>query len=236
MSQVIVSTFYKFQKISDTKILKCSLAQFCFQHNLKGTILIAEEGVNATISGQKADLDLFYKNLEKKHGIKLENIKESVSQFVPFEKMKVKIKDEIVKMGIKEVDGANPGIYVKPEKWDDFIQQDDVVLVDTRNTYEINEGTFEKAINPNTKAFRDFPQWFLDNLDKFEGKKIAMCCTGGVRCEKSTAYVKTLGFEQVYHLEGGILNYLKKLGSDGKTWKGSCFVFDERVLVNEADA
>lgn len=229
---IVISTFYKFTPISNCQEVKNSLLSLCNSQQIKGTILLAEEGINATISGSREAISHFYQELEKRFAITLSNIKESFNEQHPFEKMKVRIKQEIVRIGIKEVDGSNPGHYVKPEDWDRFIQQGDVIVIDTRNDYEIEMGSFEKAINPHTAYFRDFPKWFEENMDQFAGKKVAMFCTGGVRCEKSTAYVKSKGIDEVYHLDGGILNYLEKMGNKGKTWHGNCFVFDERIALN----
>jgi UPF0176 protein len=232
-NQIVISTFYKFIDLPNFKSIKEPLISFCIKHGLKGTILLAEEGINSTISGTRESINSLYKELEERYNIVLSNIKESFLDYYPFEKMKVRLKKEIVTMGVPKISGKNAGYYVTPEEWDDFISQPDVVLIDTRNKYEVSLGSFKGAINPLTNHFRDFPTWFDQHQEKFAGKKIAMCCTGGVRCEKSTAYVKSKGIENVYHLEGGILNYLEKKGNSDNNWYGECFVFDERIAVDK---
>lgn len=228
----IVSTFYKFTPLSNYKEVQPKLLEICYKNQLLGTILLAKEGINATISGTRDGLDNFYSLLISEFGIKLTNIKESLNTNMPFEKMKVRLKKEIVRIGMEEIDGNDAGHYVAPEDWDEFILRDDVILIDTRNKYEIGCGSFQKAIDPQTRFFREFPKWFDDNIEQFKNKKVAMFCTGGVRCEKSTAFAKTRGITDVYHLDGGILNYFEKVGSNSRTWHGECFVFDDRIAVD----
>ncbi|MBN9565328.1 MAG: hypothetical protein J0G29_04445 [Alphaproteobacteria bacterium] len=227
-----ISTFYKFQELPHYQSLKQLLLDFCIQQDLKGSILLANEGINATIAGTREAIDAFYHELTTNHGITLHNAKESFLNYKPFGKMKVRLKKEIVKLGLPHVNGQDAGTYIKPAEWDDFISRDDVVVIDTRNNYEIALGTFKDAIDPQTRFFNEFPSWFEANKEQFQSKKIAMCCTGGIRCEKSTAYLKSLGLTDVFHLEGGILNYLEKMGHNGQTWQGDCYVFDERVAVD----
>lgn len=235
IGSVVVSTFYKFFNNFMYKEVKDVLKNFCLENNIKGIIIMAEEGLNATISGSRDSLDRFFEYIKKTLGCEFNNIKESNIDYHPFNKIKVKIKREIVTLGMPEISGLDAGIRVKPEEWDSFISRDDVILIDTRNEYETVLGSFKGAIDPKTENFRDFPKWFEDNRSNFEGKKIAMCCTGGVRCEKSTAYLKSIGIQEVYHLEGGILNYLMKIGKEAKTWYGDCFVFDKRIAVDKTN-
>ncbi len=231
-NQIVITTFYKFIDLPNFELIKEPLRIFCVKKNLKGTILLASEGINATISGLREDIDSFYQELKNQYDIVLTNIKESFAGKRPFYKMKVRLKKEIVTLGVPGVDGTNSGRYVKAEEWDDFIAGSDVILIDTRNKYEINLGSFKGAVNPMIEHFRDFPKWFDDNIDQFKGKKVAMFCTGGVRCEKSTSFAKFRGINDVYHLDGGILGYLEKNTDKVKSWYGDCFVFDDRVAVD----
>ncbi len=231
-NQIVITTFYKFIDLPAFESIKEPLLAFCVEKNLRGTILLASEGINATISGLREDIDAFYQELKSQYDITLTNIKESFAGKRPFYKMKDRLKKEIVTLGVPGVSGTNAGHYIKAEEWDDFIAGDDVILIDTRNKYEINLGSFKNAVNPMTEHFRDFPKWFDDNLERFKGKKVAMFCTGGVRCEKSTSFAKARGVNDVYHLDGGILGYLEKLGDQAKSWYGDCFVFDDRVAVD----
>ena len=233
MDKVIVTTFYHFINLPNFEILKMPLMDFCNSYKLKGTILLAKEGVNSTISGDRVGIDALYVYLNSEIGIKNLVYKESINEDQPFGKMKINLKKEIVALGVEDLDVEGlKGEYIAPKDWDSFIQRDNVIVIDTRNKYETLLGTFENAIDPNTASFRQFPKWVEDNLAKVEkSKKIAMFCTGGVRCEKSTAFLKSKGFENVYHLEGGILKYFED--TDAKAWNGSCFVFDDRVALNK---
>ena len=232
MNQVTVTTFYHFINLTNIEALKGHLLVFCLKHELKGTILLAQEGINATVSGSREGINAIYQYIVEQMGIKNLVYKESLNAEQPFRKMKVNLKKEIVALGIENLDVENlKGEYIAPKDWDNFITQDDVMLIDTRNKYETFLGSFVKAIDPQTSTFRQFPQWTIDNLSEVDKeKKIAMFCTGGVRCEKSTAYLKSQGFKNVYHLEGGILKYLED--TEAKTWHGSCFVFDNRVALD----
>lgn len=233
-NQTVVSTFYKFFDFPCFETAKEPLKQFCENQELKGTILLADEGINSTISGSRDGLDNLYKYLHDHLGIDLDNIKESTCPQKPFGKMKVRLKEEIVTLRAGRIDvNSTKGEYIEPQYWDEFISRDDVVLIDTRNQYEINLGTFEGAIDPETQNFRDFPAWLEGNREKLVGKKVAMCCTGGVRCEKSTAFMKKEGFEEVYHLKGGIINYFQKTENKAGKWKGKLFVFDDRFIIDE---
>ena len=231
--EIVVAAFYCFKNIDDIINLKDKLIVLCNENNMKGTILIAPEGINSTISGTKLAIDKL-KNFLLNNGFGSMEYKESIADNYPFKKMKIRIKKEIVTIQ-DSLDVENmKGKYVTPDKWDEFISSDDVILIDTRNDYEVLEGTFEGAINPHTKSFSEIKDWLKDNCGLFKGKKLAMTCTGGIRCEKSTAYVRqALGHNEVYHLKGGILQYLKDTNNTNGKWQGKCFVFDERFAVDE---
>lgn len=230
--EIVISTFYKFFDNPNFEEIRLPLKEYAQSIDIKGIIIMAKEGLNATISGTKENTDLFFAHMKKRYGFSFNNIKTSFLDYYPFLKMKVKAKKEIVTLKMPEISGKDAGHYVKAQDWDSFIAQDDVVLIDTRNAYEIAIGTFQNSINPHTEEFCQFPLWFETHKENFKNKKIAMCCTGGVRCEKSTAYLKSLGLKEVYHLEGGILKYLEELGDKAKMWQGDCFVFDHRIAVN----
>lgn len=233
MQEYIISSFYKFVNISDSEELRTKLLQCCNKNKLKGTILIASEGINATLVGLREEINLFYDFLVQLPYFHDVQFQESKSWFQPFQKIKIRIKKEIVAFKVDNLNLTQNGKYVSPEDWSQFIQQDDVVLIDTRNYYEIALGTFKNAINPSTNNFSDLPNWIEKNLNKNDyQKKIAMFCTGGIRCEKSTTYLKNLGYKNVYHLKGGILNYLSKTKNQSNAWQGDCFVFDDRIALN----
>lgn len=229
----VVTAFYHFMNLPNYESMKEPLLSFCKSQDLKGTILLAGEGVNSTISGERESIDALYAYLKQEIGIKKLVYKESSHEEQPFKKMKINLRKEIVALGIGTLDVENlKGEYISPDKWDDFTQQEDVIVVDTRNRYETLIGSFEKAIDPDTANFKQFPRWVQENFsEKDKDKKIAMFCTGGIRCEKSTAYMKSQGFKNVYHLEGGILKYFED--TNAETWNGSCFVFDDRVALNK---
>ena len=200
--------------------------------NVRGTLLLAREGINGTISGSDSAINkiLDYLNADKR--LSDLEYKFSYSETVPFKRLKVKLKKEIVTLGIADIDPTySVGTYVKAKDWNELISDPEVVLIDTRNNYEFEIGSFKGAINPNTETFRQFPSYTKNNLEKYRNKKIAMFCTGGIRCEKSTAYLKAEGFENVYHLQGGILKYLEEVEEEESLWEGECFVFDDRVAV-----
>lgn len=226
-----VATFYRFIKLSNYYDMKDEIKAACDGLNLKGTILLAEEGINATISGTKNAIHSIFDFLNSDFRLKDLTWKESCSSYQPFSKMKVRLKKEIVNLGVNDLDISLRGEYLEPEDWDDFTAQSDVLVIDTRNEYEIKLGRFKNAINPNTQCFRDFPKW-AESLTANKDLKVAMYCTGGIRCEKSTAYMKSLGFKNVYHLKGGILSYLEKNNNKNNMWQGDCFVFDDRVAVD----
>ena len=237
LNEYIISTFYKFLELKSYKDFKIKFDIFLYKTKIKGTILLAEEGVNGTISGSASDLKKFFIFLDKFIQFKDIFPKFSSSNKNPFLRMKVRLKKEIVTIGIPEVSPSKlVGKYVGVEKWNKLLNETDTMIIDTRNEYEVSIGTFKNSINPKIKSFRDFPMWAKKNLiDKKIPKtsKIGMFCTGGIRCEKSTSYLKQIGFENVYHLDGGILKYLENVKSNENEWKGDCFVFDYRVSLNK---
>lgn len=233
MSKFVVCALYKFVALEDYKAIREPLTQVLLDNDIKGTLLLAIEGINGTVSGSREGIDALLAWLNSDSRLNPISFKESLHETQPFYRTKVKLKKEIVTMGVEGIDPRKTvGTYVKPADWNALISDPDVVLIDTRNDYEIEIGTFENAVNPNTETFREFPEYVKDNLDPEKNKKVAMFCTGGIRCEKSTAYLKEQGFEEVYHLEGGILQYLEDVPESDSMWKGDCFVFDNRVAVN----
>ena len=238
LDKYIISTFYKFLVLENYKELKIEFDKSLSKTNIKGTILLANEGVNGTIAGSESDLKKFFLYIDKFSQFKDITPKFSSSNKNPFLRMKVRLKKEIVTIGIPEVSPSNlVGKYLNVEEWNEFLNESNSMIIDTRNNYEVSIGTFKNSINPKIKSFRDFPKWVQKNLiDKKVTKKakIGMFCTGGIRCEKSTSYLKQLGFENVFHLDGGILKYLENVKSDENEWKGECFVFDYRVSLNNS--
>ena len=238
LDKYIISTFYKFLVLENYKELKIKFDKYLSKTDIKGTILLANEGVNGTIAGSESDLKKFFLYMDKFSQFKDINPKFSSSNKNPFLRMKVRLKKEIVTIGIPEVSPSNlVGKYLNVEEWNEFLNESDSMIIDTRNDYEVSIGTFKNSINPKIKSFRNFPNWVQKNLiDKKVSKKskIGMFCTGGIRCEKSTSYLKQLGFENVFHLDGGILKYLENVKSDENEWKGECFVFDYRVSLNDS--
>jgi UPF0176 protein len=215
-------------------VLRIDLLEKCLVWGLRGTILVASEGLNATVAGSRQGLDLLLKRLHQHPEIGNFSYQESTTDEAPFERMKVKLKQEIVTLGRPEVNPAQQevGTYITPQDWNRLITDPDVVLIDARNDFEVELGTFKGAENPQTHAFRELPDYVATHLDPARHKKVAIFCTGGIRCEKATAYMLKQGFEQVYHLKGGILNYLKIVPEDASLWQGDCFVFDDRVAVD----
>jgi UPF0176 protein len=228
----VVAALYKFVRLPDYQQLRDKLYEFMVLHKVKGTLLLAEEGINGTICGCRAGIDAVKGWLDADDRFAGMSYKESFSEEQAFYRTKVKLKKEIVTMGVEGVDPAHiVGTYLKGEAWNQVISDPDTIVIDTRNDYEVAIGTFKNAINPNTTSFREFPRWAAENLDKSKHKKVAMFCTGGIRCEKSTAYLKEQGFDEVYHLDGGILKYLEEVPEQQSLWQGECFVFDQRVAV-----
>ncbi len=233
MSNYVVTALYKFVRLENFEQLQKPLLKVMEDNEVRGTLLLALEGINGTIAGSEQGINTVLNWLKSDERLNTISHKESYTDNAPFKRSKVKLKKEIVTMGIEGIDPLQVvGTYVKPKDWNALISDPDVVLVDTRNDYEIEIGTFENAIDPKTKTFREFPQYVADNLDAKKHKKVAMYCTGGIRCEKSTAYLKEQGFEEVYHLEGGILKYLEEVPQEETMWQGECFVFDDRVAVD----
>lgn len=230
---IVVAAMYRFVTLDNYQEIRDPLKAFCDEHEIKGTLLLAQEGINGTVAGTREGIDALLAYLKSDPRLAELEHKESFDEAQPFYRMKVKLKKEIVTMG---VDGIDPnevvGTYVKPKDWNDLISDPDVLLLDTRNDYEVEVGTFEHAVNPDTKIFREFPGYVRENVDKTKHKKVAMFCTGGIRCEKASAFMKKEGFEEVYHLEGGILKYLEEVPAEESMWKGECFVFDNRVTVD----
>ena len=236
----LTAALYKFVELPDFADLQLPLLAFCEAHGIKGTLLLAPEGINGTIAGLPDDVHAVLAYLHSDPRLKELDHKESWASTMPFYRLKVRLKKEIVTLGVPDVHPAlNAGQYVKPGEWNALIDQPEVVLVDTRNDYEVAIGTFAGAVNPATASFSELPAWVEresqsgGTLAEVNGvkPKVAMFCTGGIRCEKSTAFLKSKGFDEVYHLEGGILKYLETVPPEHSRWQGQCFVFDERVSV-----
>jgi len=227
-----VAALYHFTRFEDPAALREPLQKLCKDHNIGGTLLLAREGINGTIAGTRSGIDAVLAHLRALPGCADLVHKESTATVPPFNRMKVRLKKEIVTMGQPDVDPTKDvGQYVAPADWNALISSPDVAVIDTRNDYEVAIGTFDGAIDPETKTFGEFPAWWEENKDRFHNKKIAMFCTGGIRCEKSTNYLKGQGVDEVYHLQGGILKYLEEVPQDDSKWDGECFVFDARVSV-----
>ncbi|ODP37327.1 rhodanese-related sulfurtransferase [Sphingomonas turrisvirgatae] len=226
-----VAALYQFTKFGDPAAIKAPLAALCCAEGVKGTLLLAREGINGTIAGSDAGIAAVLTHVRALPDCGAIEVKESRAATMPFHRMKVRLKREIVTMGQPDIDPLDTGHYVAPQDWNALIADPDAVVIDTRNDYEVAIGTFAGAIDPGTKSFGDFPAWFQAHRDDLAGKKVAMFCTGGIRCEKSTAYLKAQGIDDVFHLKGGILAYLEQVPAEQSRWQGECFVFDERVSV-----
>ncbi len=230
-SKFTILTFYQFKKIKDLLLLKSRISDFCKFNKIKGTIIIAEEGINGTIAGISQSIrnfELEIKNL----GFENLNPKYSYSKYMPFFRLKIRPKKEIVTLRTKIADPENiTGNKIKPENWNKLIADNNTILIDVRNDFEVEMGTFRGSINPKTKSFTEFKSYLKDNLNQSKDKKIAMFCTGGIRCEKISSYMIKKGFKNVNQLNGGILNYLEKIPKKNSLWDGECFVFDNRVSV-----
>ncbi len=232
MSEFLTIAFYKFVELQDYAELKAPLLACCQDNDVQGTILLATEGINGAIAGLPHNIHAVLDFLRSDPRFADLAPKESWSEKRPFYRMKVRLKKEIIKMGVPDIDPTQTvGEYVKPEDWNQLLADPDVVVIDVRNDYEVAIGTFKGAINPNTKSFSELPEWLQEQADLQQKPKVAMFCTGGIRCEKSTALLRHEGFEEVFHLQGGILSYLEKVPEDDSQWQGDCFVFDERVAV-----
>ena len=229
---ITIAALYHFTRFPDPAALRAPLQALCEGQGVKGSLLLAAEGVNGTIAGPRAGIDAVLAHLRALPGCADLEHKESFAETMPFGRMKVKLKREIVTMGQPDIDPrARVGHYVTAQDWNALIAEPDVVVIDTRNDYEVSIGTFEGAIDPGTKSFREFPAWWEANRARFHNKRVAMFCTGGIRCEKSTNFLLGQGVEDVYHLKGGILKYLEEVPEDRSLWNGQCYVFDGRVSV-----
>ena len=233
MSSIVVCALYKFVTLDNHTALREPLQAMLEKAEIRGTLLLASEGINGTVAGSStaiSQLKDWFANDPRFEGI---DYKESFTEEQPFYRTKVKLKREIVTLGVEGIDPLQVvGTYVAPKDWNALISDPEVLLVDTRNDYEVEIGTFKGAVNPNTNSFREFPDYVKQQLDPAKHKKVAMFCTGGIRCEKSTAYLKEQGFDEVYHLQGGILKYLEEVPEPESLWQGECFVFDNRVTVD----
>lgn len=236
---ITVAALYCFTHFDNPAAIRKALEALCKAHSLRGTLLLAPEGINGTIAGAPAAIDTVLAHIRSLPGCAAAEIKCSTAATMPFHRLKVRIKSEIVTMGAPGLDPADVGTHIDPQDWNALIADPDTILIDTRNDYEVAVGTFIGALNPQTTAFRDFPDWFRSHRDALLGghsapkaaPKVAMFCTGGIRCEKATAFLKSEGIEQVFHLQGGILKYLESVPAHESRWQGECFVFDERVSL-----
>lgn len=231
----LIATFYKFANISSLKAKKQQILAWCQSQEVKGSIILAEEGINGTIAGSEKAIASVLTHLRSLPNLDNLEHKESTADKPPFVRLKVKIKSEIVTLGLPAVNpNQQVGTYVNPQDWNQVISDPEVVVIDTRNDYEIKIGSFKRAQNPGTQSFREFPEYIAQNLDPQANPKVAMFCTGGIRCEKASSYLLSQGFKEVYHLKGGILKYLENVSPEESMWEGECFVFDERVAVKES--
>ena len=233
-SPIVIAALYRFVRLDNFKELRQPLLRVMLDNQIRGTLLLAAEGINGTVAGEESAIGLLLDYLREDDRLRDFDCKFSTDETMPFYRTRVKLKREIVTMGIEDIDPANAGNYVKPADWNALINDPEVTLIDTRNDYETAIGSFTNAILPKTKTFREFPAYVKQNLDPQKHRKVAMFCTGGIRCEKSTAYLRQQGFDEVYHLAGGILRYLEQVPEAESMWKGECFVFDNRVSVNHA--
>ena len=228
-----VAALYRFCKLEAPEDLREPLAALCRESGIKGTLLLAREGINGTVAGTEAAIAELVAWLEARPEFAGLDVKYSGADDMPFHRMKVRLKREIVTMGVEGIDPLEgAGAYVQPSDWNALISDPDTLVIDTRNDYEVAIGTFAGAVDPQTSSFREFPDWVARHHNELQGRKVAMFCTGGIRCEKATAYVRSLGIEEVFHLKGGILKYLEEVPAQESLWQGECFVFDERVAVS----
>ncbi|HHZ10279.1 MAG TPA: rhodanese-related sulfurtransferase [Rhizobiales bacterium] len=227
-----VAALYRFAPLPAFAALRAPLLDFCRSRGIRGTLLLAVEGINGTVAGPDEAIAALIGRLESVEGLAGLEVKYSRASSMPFHRMKVRLKKEIVTMGVPGVDPRRSvGTYVEPADWNALIADPETIVIDTRNEYEVAIGTFRGAVDPRTATFREFPGWVRARREALAGRKVAMFCTGGIRCEKATAYVKSLGITEVYHLKGGILKYLEVIPPAESLWEGECFVFDERVAV-----
>jgi UPF0176 protein len=230
---ITVAALYRFARFEDPESLRAPLLKACRDNGIKGTLLLAGEGINGTIAGSAAGIEIVVSMIRSLPDCEQLDVKYSNAEQMPFHRMKVRIKKEIVTLGVPGIDPSrNAGVHVDPLEWNRLVADPDTILIDTRNNYEVAIGTFRGAIDPRTKHFSEFPQWFREHRDELgAAPKVAMFCTGGIRCEKSTAFLRAEGIENVFHLKGGILRYLEAVPPEESLWEGECFVFDERVSV-----
>lgn len=230
MQAYIVATFYQFADFPDYQDWRRPLLALCQQHGLKGTLLLASEGINSTIAGSRAGIDALLAYLRQDLRFASLSAIDAPSDTLPFKRLKIKLKKEIVTMGVSSVAPAKiTGTHVDPDAWNALLQDENVLVLDTRNDFEVQMGSFQRAVNPGIAHFRDFPAYVKQHLDTAKHQKVAMFCTGGIRCEKASAFMLQQGFNEVYQLKGGILKYLATTPSEESRWQGECFVFDERV-------
>ena len=229
---VTVAALYRFAPIPDPAAIRARLLPLATAAGIRGTLLLANEGINGTIAGSAAAIATFVEELRALPACADLDVKYSPAPPMPFPRLKIRLKREIVTMGVPGLDPArDAGTYVAPADWNVLIDDPDTIVIDTRNDYEVRIGSFTGAIDPGTPSFTDFPAWFRDHRGDLAGKRVAMFCTGGIRCEKATALLKAEGVEDVFHLKGGILRYLEEVPPDQSRWQGECFVFDQRVAV-----
>jgi len=227
-----VAALYKFVALEDPARLRQQLLDLCEKLGIRGTLIVAGEGINGTVAGKETAIADLVSWLQSRNDIGRLEVKYADAAEMPFHRMKVRLKKEIVTLGVDGIDPVTQaGTRVSGPEWNELISAPDTIVIDTRNDYEVKLGTFEGAVDPATETFRDFPAWVEANRDRLAGRKVAMFCTGGIRCEKATALVKAAGFDDVYHLDGGILRYLEEMPAQESLWQGECFVFDERVSV-----
>lgn len=227
---IVVAALYQFAPLDNYKVIQPELLKVCLENKIRGTLLLAKEGINGTIAGTRQGIDAIKAFINGIPGLQHLEYKESSAEKMPFFRMKVRLKKEIVTLGVPGVDPTQQvGTYVKPEDWNAVISDPDTIVLDVRNDYEVKIGSFEGAVDPLTQTFREFPEYVRQNLDPKKHKKVAMFCTGGIRCEKASSFMLQEGFETVYHLHGGILKYLEEVPAEKSLWHGDCFVFDQRV-------
>lgn len=231
-AEVVVAALYHFATLADFRELQEPLRQRCHELGIRGTLLLAEEGINGTVSGSRAGIDGLLAHLRADTRLAALDHKESFSDRHPFRRLKIKLKKEIVTLGVPGVDPNKiVGRYVEPEDWNALISDPEVLVIDTRNDYEVALGTFQRAVDPATRSFREFPDYVRQHFNPQQHRKVAMFCTGGIRCEKASSFMRAEGFPEVYHLRGGILKYLEKVKPEDSLWEGECFVFDHRVGI-----
>lgn len=232
LDRLLVVAFYKFVRLNDLTSLQYEIESWCRSNDVFGIVLLASEGINSTIAGPREGVLRVLEMIRQDARFSDMRWKESFAEEQPFHKLRVRLKKEIVTMGVSDIDPNElVGTYVKPADWNALISDPDVIVIDARNRYETEIGTFKGALEPGLDSFRELPSWLEKNIDVDGEPRVAMFCTGGIRCEKSTAFLKQAGVKEVYHLEGGILKYLEEVPQDESLWEGECFVFDQRVAV-----